>query len=633
MTAIKTGTFISILIIVLCITPAFGSTQTKHWIYLKDYTKDKPIQLSAKSYQRRDLRNASPDRSKLDCYPQERYVSQLRQTGLTINYVSRWLNAVSVTGDSTQLEEALGLPFVERVSPVAGFKGKRLYHSPKFLIDTPFLNDSLNYGLSYNQLHLSQIDSVHDLGYTGESIVIGIMDTGFDLDHPFLNTIKNQGRLSATYDFINHDPDVQDIEDIQQYHGTSAWSVIAGYAPGLLIGSAYGANYVLAKTELQNEEIQQEEDNWIAAAEWMDSLGVDIICSALGYIDWYDTTQLDGHTCAITIAAEAAASSGIVVVNAAGNERNNYAWGTIIPPSDGDSVIAVGAVNRNGNLADFSSPGPTFDGRIKPDIMAQGVQVFAADYSNDGGGYDDGTSVAAPIVAGGLALALEAHPHWSLDKLFSSLRLTGSRSGTPDSNYGWGIAKIFDLIAVDGYFIVNQTETNPVYSDTILLDISLFDSLGRSGGNHQIDIQVIDGSAELIFPRDIGINFIRQFVYFPLPGLQKILISDSIAGMVKLIKIDVGSDRNITLEVWPNPAIDTVVFVFGLDSPSWAELSVFTVSGDKVVSYYLNSTIRCNTLTWPAQNANGDNIASGVYIASLKTPYGQKIAKFAYIKK
>ncbi len=629
----KTSLIISILTLIIYIAPAFSSTQIKHWLYLKDYTKDDLIQLSPKSYQRRHLRNAAPNRLKLDCYPQEHYLSQLREIGLDIIQVSRWLNAVSVTGDSIKIMEALKLPFVARISPVASFKGKRLYPSQKYPTNTPFLIDSIDYGLSYNQLHLSQIDSVHQLGYAGKSTIIGVMDTGFDLNHPFLNSIRNEGRLLATYDFINHDPDVQDAEDIQQYHGTSVWSVIAGYAPGSLIGSAYGADFVLAKTELQNEEIQQEEDNWIAAAEWMDSLGVDIICSALGYTDWYDTTQLDGQTCAITIAAEAAASSGIAVINVAGNERNNYAWGTIIPPSDGDSVIAVGAVNRNGNLASFSSPGPTFDGRIKPDIMAQGVQVFAADYSSNGGHYDDGTSVAAPIIAGGVALALEAHPGWSLDKLFSSLRLTGSNSETPNNDYGWGIARIFDLIAVDGYFMVNQTHAKPVNGDTILLDISLFDSLGQRGGNHRIDILVIDGTAELVLPRETGGNFVRQYIYFPLPGLQKILVSDSIAAMEKLVEIDVGSNKAITLEVWPNPAIDTVVFVFGLDNPSWAELSVFTVSGDKVVSYYLNSTIRFNTLSWPAKTAGGDKIASGVYIASLKTPSGFKTAKFAYIKK
>lgn len=624
---------ILMLTLIIYISPAFGSTQTKHWVYLKDYTKDGPIQLSAKSYQRRQLRNALPDRLKLDCYPQERYLSQLREIGLDINQVSRWLNAVSVTGDSFQISETLQLPFVSRISPVASFKGKRLYQSQKHPTITPFLIDSIDYGLSYNQLHLSQIDSVHQLGYAGKSTIIGVMDTGFDIYHPYLISIRNEGRLLAAYDFINHDPDVQDTDDIQQYHGTSVWSVIAGNAPGSLIGSAYGADFVLAKTELQNEEIQQEEDNWIAAAEWMDSLGVDIICSALGYTDWYDTTQLDGRTCAITIAAEAAASSEIAVINVAGNERNNYAWGTIIPPSDGDSVIAVGAVNRNGNLADFSSPGPTFDGRIKPDIMAQGVQVFAADYSSDGGRYDDGTSVAAPIIAGGLALALEAHPDWNLDKLFSSLRNTGNNRETPNNDYGWGIAKIFDLIAIDGYFRVNQAQANPVNGDTILLDILLFDSLGQNGGNHRINILVIDGTAELILPPETGGNFVRQYMYLPLPGLQKILIRDSVAAMEKLLEIDVGSKKAITLEVWPNPAIDTVVFVFGLDNPSWAELSVFTVSGDKVVSYYLNSTIRFNTISWPAKTNNGENIASGVYIATLKTPSGLKTAKFAYIKK
>lgn len=628
-----TRLFITLLIIIISSSPIFGSIQSKRWIYFKDYVKDSPIELSQRAILRRQLRNASPDISRLDTGPQKKYLDQIRATGLTIIQVSRWLNAVSVIGDSAQLATAAAIPFVERIRPVASFKGPRSFISEKSPIEPLLRTDSIDYGLAYNQLHLSQIDSVHQMGYSGKNNIIGIMDTGFDLDHPYLNSIQNEGRLIATWDFINRDPDVQDTEDIQQYHGTSVWSVAGAYSPGTIMGSAYGADFVLAKTELQNQEIQQEEDNWIAAAEWMDSLGVDIICSALGYTDWYDTTQLDGHTCAITIAAEAAAASGIAVVNVAGNERNNYLWGTIIPPADGDSVIAVGAVSRNGNLASFSSPGPTFDGRIKPDIMAQGMYVFAADYASNSGHYDDGTSVAAPIIAGGLALVLEAHPGWNLDKIISTLKNTGNNHSTPNNDYGWGIAKIFDLITINGYFRVNQEPDNPVNGDTLILDISLFDSLGQSGGNHHIEIQVISGAAELIQPPDNNSAEIRQYLYLPLPGLQRILIKDTISAIEKVVEIDVGSRKAISLEIWPNPAIDSVVFVFGTETPSWAEINIFTVSGDKVVSYYLNSTIKFNTFSWSAQTANGDKIASGVYIATLKTPSGFIAAKFAYIKK
>jgi serine protease AprX len=633
MDALKTRFLTLNILIFISLTAAFGSNQGKYWIHFKEFARGNPVQLSAKAIQRRHMRGTTIEQTRLDYYPDKQYLSQIVALGIEIRQVSRWINAASVYCDSIQLMTVSALSFVDSITPVASYKGKRLFPSEKPPPDIPLRADSIDYGLSYRQLHLSQIDSVHQLGYSGKSILIGIMDTGFNLAHPFLNSIQSEGRLIATYDFINNDRDVQDSPDIQQSHGTTVWSVIGANAPTTMFGSAYNADFVLAKTEIDTEEIRQEEDNWIAAAEWMDSLGVDIICSALGYIDWYDTSQLDGHTCFITIAAEAAAASGIAVANVAGNERNNFSWRRIIPPSDGDSVIAVGAVSPNGSVTIFSSPGPTTDGRIKPDIMAQGIQVIGANYANGSGQYYDGTSVATPIVAGGLALALEAHPSWSLDKLFTALRQSGSMNSAPNNDYGWGIAKIFNLIAINGYFSISQSTSTPFNGDTIRLFIAIYDSLGQPGGNHQFDIQVISGNAELIgLPVSGGPDTLIQNVFIPLPGLQKLLIRDNIAEMDRLTEIDASSKTNISLEIWPNPAIDSVTFVFEAENQSWSEIIIFTVSGDKVARLRLNSTLKFNTLNWPALNDNGDKIASGVYIAQLRTATGSKSAKFAYIK-
>ncbi len=377
------------------------------------------------------------------------------------------------------------------------------------------------------------------MGLTGESLLVGIMDTGFDLQHPALAHLISDNRIIATYDFINNDENVEDTANGQQFHGTAVLSAIGGYAAGSLIGAAYGASYILAKTEIANLEIVAEEDNWIAAAEWMDSIGVDIISSSLGYIDWYQQWQLDGNTCAITVAAQTAAQLGIIVVNASGNERTTT-WGTLIPPADGPEVIAVGAVFPDGAIAPFSSPGPTADGRIKPDVMAQGISVWCADYRSDGYMSVNGTSMATPLIAGGLALIMQAHPDWNRGKIFDRLKSTASNSISPNNDYGWGIARFYDM-------------------------------------------------------------------HSPSPLSENLF------------------------QIWPNPSFENVIFGFAAPPNSEAELAIFSAAGDQVAKF--RGTVQTDTVYWRWQFSDSSpKIASGIYIAHLKTAIGRQVKKFAVIR-
>jgi len=278
---------------------------------------------------------------------------------------------------------------------------------------------------------------LHNAGLDGTGILIGIMDTGFDTTHAAFTRLRSERLILHTRDFINDDSDVMDSLDIQRSHGTAVLSVLAGFDEGNLIGPAFGAHLALAKTEILPGEDQAEEDYWVAAAEWMESLGVDIISSSLGYIDWYDTTQLDGRTAVITLAADAAAALGVVVVNAAGNEGNTT-WRKVIPPADGLSVIAVGGVDSDSNVIGFSSRGPTADGRIKPDVCALGAGNYVADYFG-GYGFSSGTSFAAPLISGGIALLLQGHPDWTPDDVTQNLKRASSRAFGPDNAFGWGI--------------------------------------------------------------------------------------------------------------------------------------------------------------------------------------------------
>ena len=252
-------------------------------------------------------------------------------------------------------------------------------------------------------------------------------------------------------------------------------SAAAGYKPGQLIGPAYCASYVLARTEVATSETPVEEDNWVRAIEWADSIGIDIASTSLGYLDYdpRDTVDgpedwtwkdMDGNTTLITRAADMAASKGILVFNSAGNGGENPLHNTLGAPADGDSIIAVGAVfgkditGSTGKIlfvkkerAFFSSVGPTTgkDPRIKPDIMAMGIYVYLA-HPNDPRLYTEshGTSFACPVAAGAAALLLRDHPEATPMQIRDALRLTADNAKNPDNRYGWGVP---DLVAALKY--------------------------------------------------------------------------------------------------------------------------------------------------------------------------------------
>jgi subtilisin family serine protease len=227
-----------------------------------------------------------------------------------------------------------------------------------------------------------------------------------------------------------------------QDHGSACWSVLGGFYEGELIGPAYGATFVLAKTEDVADEYPEEEDNWVAAAEWGDMLGVDIISSSLAYYRWYTVEDMDGDTAVTTIGADIAASRGILVVNGAGNMGDSD-WYIVCAPADGDSIIAVGAVDANNELAGFSSHGPTADGRTKPEVVARGLGVVCAcnythDPLDDEFATNSGTSLSCPLVAGSAALLIEAAPSWPPMMVREALMMTADNADNPDNDRGWG---------------------------------------------------------------------------------------------------------------------------------------------------------------------------------------------------
>ncbi len=230
-----------------------------------------------------------------------------------------------------------------------------------------------------------------------------------------------------------------------------------GVLEGTLIGTAYGADFIVAKTEDTMSETVVEEDNWAAAAEWSEAMGVDVITSSLGYRTFddgsgYTLAELDGDTAISTIAADRAAELGIVVLTSAGNEGLpvDPADSTIIAPTDGHMVLAVGGVAPTGERVSFSSVGPTADGRIKPDIAAQATSVIALSPGFDGDFRGvAGTSFSCPLSAGVAALVLQAHPEYTVDQVIAVLRSTASQADRPDNLLGWGIVNAVAAIEAE----------------------------------------------------------------------------------------------------------------------------------------------------------------------------------------
>lgn len=380
------------------------------------------------------------------------YVQRVASLVRRVRHRSRWFNAVSVEATPAQLEAVAALGCVRAIEPLLRYRrsgsGLRLSPVPEPGSGSPSSRPgapaAIDYGLSFPQLQLLQVPALHSQGITGQGVLIAHFDDGYarlDL------SVFGQLQIEARYDFVDHDPDPTARLGAFGGHGVATLSVLAGYAPGSLVGAAFGAHVALARTEDDGSETPLEEDNWAAAAEWADSLGADIITSSLGYLDYQEPfpswswEDMDGNTTIITRAADMAVSRGIIVVNAAGNQGSNLFHNTLLAPADGDSVITVGGVHaQDGSLYPSSSVGPTTSDppRLKPDVMAPGTAVYVAGTNNDYG-YSAGTSFSAPLAAGVCALLLSARPQSTPMQVLDALRVTASRASVPDNVWGWGI--------------------------------------------------------------------------------------------------------------------------------------------------------------------------------------------------
>ncbi|MCX7877096.1 MAG: S8 family peptidase [Ignavibacteria bacterium] len=430
------------------------------WIYFTDKgpeASDKlnhPLSLvTQRSLDRRSkvkLPNKLVDYTDVPVY--ELYVNDIADRVIKVRTRIKWLNCVSAEVSRHFLNSIAQLKFVKGIELVEKFKLKKDFDSRTasdvpdvFIRDSynPFLPDSFNYGTGNAVTQITQIkvNLVHNQGIMGQGILIANFDAGFsNLTHEVFTTYPM--KIIRTYDFHNNTPNLTGHS-----HGTATLSLVGGYRPTKMIGPAFASSFILARTEVATFERPIEMDYWIAAAQWADSLGADIITSSLGYLEFdpgytsYTWMDMNGNTLPITIAADLAVNKGIIVSNSAGNNGLNTTRNTLIGPADGDSVLTVGAVTTSGVRASFSSVGPTTDvpPRIKPDVMAMGSSNYYASTTGNNYTSGSGTSFSCPLVSGVCALMLSANKSLTPMQVIGILRKFGSNSSSPNNQMGWGI--------------------------------------------------------------------------------------------------------------------------------------------------------------------------------------------------
>jgi serine protease AprX len=508
------------------------------WVFFKDKgtalakaTAQPELYLSSKSIERRKLRGSGAVLDESDLPVNQSYIHKIEAFGATVKQISRWFNGISVMvpkkalKDIATLQEVGGMDVVSKLKaekPVTEVLEKQ---SATGAAEQPKGVYSLDYGVSYTQLNQIKVPDVHALGYTGKGIVIAVFDAGFNrLTHKAFASMK----ILNKRDFVNGGTNVGDATNLVGTgdHGTETLSAVGGYFPGYLIGPAYEATFILAKTENTDSETPVEEDNWIAAAEWADSLGADVISSSLGYDSFdspytsYTYLNMDGKTCRITLGALRAARKGIVVVNSASNNGYNANHNTLSAPADADTIISAGSVTSAGARSSFSSVGNTIDGRVKPDVMAMGTSDALADPSSDAGiTYQSGTSFSCPLTAGVAALLLQAKPNLSPVAVRDALRATASQASAPDRLMGWGII-------------------NTLAAISLVTDSS-----------YQPPLTVTDFTVENLYPNPFNPSTTIKYA-LPQEGRVKVMIFDINGSLVKTLLNEVQSSGVHTDLTW-----------------------------------------------------------------------------------
>ena len=566
-----------------------------------------------------------------------KYIDILNLLGVKIVHKLTWFNAVSAYIDDSQLTTIRELPFVVKVEPVKVMKFKRNMIEQSGLEKS---NDAseLNYGSSFTQLNLMDVPIVHSKGFIGEGVIIGLLDTGFRWrDHESLINAD----VIAEYDFIFDDSiTANQPEDTpsQDSHGTSVFSEVGGFKDSTLIGASYGSSFILAKTEDIRSETHVEEDNYAAALIWMENYGVDITSSSLGYSEFdtstysYTYEDMNGETTIVTKACELAFSKGVVTITAAGNEGNTL-WHYITAPGDGFNTITVGAVYSSNKVTSFSSRGPTYDGRIKPDILAQGSGVFAVSasgFTRYNTGFA-GTSAAAPLACGVVGLLLSAHPYLTNVQVRDILLRTADNFSSPDNNRGYGLVSAAKAINYPNVQIDNSNNIiHKIFINNYAVDPSTVEiNYSVDGPDYVQQNMSFEGTFKYNFVLPTfndGDSVEFYFTYSDSSGTNYREPSDrnymfTYGGKFVTLTPEINNvpTSYVLSQNYPNPFNGQTKINFVSSGKQSAELIVYDILGQKIRILF-NSVpgVGLNTISWDGKNEDGLGVSSGVYYYVLK---------------
>lgn len=441
-----------LVIVLLCVYS--GHSQEDAWVYLKDkpnadyYFSNPQEMLSQRALDRRINQNILLDLKDIPLF--QPYIDDIiLAPGIEVKGQSKWLNVLHVRGEVDAIQNLSTYSFVDHIhfaNRSLNSKGKLKFNSKATWTSevNKVLETSINfdYGSSANQIQMLNANFLHQQNFTGNGKIIAVMDAGY----PGVNTssvfqrVRDNNQLLGGYNFV----DKNDNYFSRNLHGTLVLSTMCGYKAGELVGTAPDASYYLFITEDADSENPVEETNWVQGAEMADSLGVDIINTSLGYLGYdnpnysYTYEDMNGETSFISIGAAIAYSRGIVCVASAGNSGNNSSNPHIAAPADVATTVSVGAVKFDEIRASFSSLGPTFDGRLKPDIMAQGQAAVVASVTGTIG-TADGTSFSGPIMSGAIASFWQAFPNLTNQQVVDFVKASSDRYSNPNNQYGYGI--------------------------------------------------------------------------------------------------------------------------------------------------------------------------------------------------
>lgn len=530
----------SFLVLILVFTSFFAIGQQRVWLPLDDLQIRVDVEkrgepaLSSRSLERRVRQGISlraTDYSRRDLQIE----SELKALGLEIKGYSRWLNAYSVVLNNpdhdlgilnTFLHEkgvTTSLLPVRSMKTMEEFKTLPSRDSDTKLLQSSKMNSWYNYGAAKVQTEMVHGETLHDLGYDGTGMLISIIDGSFNMANtvgPLFQVFK-ENRVLATYNFVHGDTNV--FRAVGS-HGMMVWSIIATDYEPFMVGSAPRASYVLLTSEDDENEAKIEEDNWILAMEFADSIGSDVINSSLGYTTFdddppYFPSDMDGRTAIVTWGAVMAHRVGMVVVTSAGNTGTS-SWHIISAPADADSVLSIGAVDSTGVVAPFSGRGPTADGRIKPDVVAQGV--LTAHLTTSGTvSRGNGTSFSSPLMAGFVTCLWQALPNASNYQIMDWVRQSASRYTRPDTAMGYGIPNFSLALEIAGVIEPSKALIYPNPTKGLLRM--------KLPSKHEATYQVYDLSGRLLLEGEIEFPQ-NSTLTFPLEWLNGVYVIRIVQG-------------------------------------------------------------------------------------------------------